>query len=100
MKYFLSALALTASFGLWMAFVASSQLAMVDQASAIETVSGAYSNPINRRLKQDRLDIGVSNPAKASGAQKGNFCDVGGFDRACKFQIAGLKVSPPLVLVN
>ncbi len=91
MKLFFISLAATASLGIWMVSVASSQLAWLDQASTIETVSGAYFNPVNRSLKQGRL---------GRVAAKSNFCNVGGFERACKPNISGLKVSPPLVLAN
>ncbi len=100
MKLFLSSIALTASVGVWMIVVASSQLALLDQARTVETVSGALSNPINRTLKRDRLDLSAVTPEKITGEKSGDFCSVGGFDRICKFKIAGLKVSPPLVLTH
>ncbi len=100
MKFFLASLAVTAAVGVWMISVASSQLALLDQVSTIETISDAYSNPINRSLKQDRLVTAAEKSVKTSARNAEGFCDVGGFERACKLQIAGLKVSPPLVLTN
>lgn len=100
MKFFLSSLAATVLVGIWMVVVASSQLAALDQLSKMETVSGAYSNPVNRSLKQDRLSSGKVSQVQTKVLRTGNLCSVGGFDRACKFQIAGLKISPPLVLTN
>jgi len=99
-KFFIFSLAASASLGLWMVSVASSQLALLDRAVTIETLSIEYSNPVNRRLKQDRLDIATTIPQKTTVRRKGNFCDIGGFDRACKMEIAGLKVSPPLIIAN
>jgi len=100
MKLFLFSLAATASLGLWMVSVASSQLALLDRAGTADTASIAYTNPVNRRLKQDRLDIATAVPLKTTVGRKGDFCDIGGFDRACKMEIAGLKVSPPSVITN
>jgi len=100
MKFFLASLAMTAAVGVWMVSVASSQLTLLDKVSTIETISDAYSNPINRSLKQDRLSTGTEKSVKSSARNADGFCDVGEFERACKSQIAGLKVSPPLVLTN
>jgi len=100
MRLFLSSLALTVTFGIWMIVVASSQLSVLDEINTIEKVSGAYSNPINRSLKTDRLNVGIKSALKLETAQSGSFCTVGGFERACKFRIAELKVSPPLLLTN
>ena len=98
MKLFLCSLAVTALVGVWMASVASSQLAILDQMEGGGRVTGALSNPINRTPKQDRLN--ADSPVNKMTGIKDNFCDAGGFDRACKIQIAGLKVSPPLTLAN
>jgi len=100
MKLFLFLIAATASLGIWMMSVASSQLVWLDQANTIEAVSGAYFNPINRNLKQGRLGLASATSVKMPAVQESNFCNVGGFERACKFKISGLKVSPPLVPPN
>ncbi len=101
MKIFLSSLTVSATAVLFMIVIASSHQGNPSQSNQLETISGTYSNPVNRTQKSDRRSPAKqAGEVKSTGALKGDYCSVGGFDRACKLRIADLKVSLPLIGTN
>ena len=100
MKIFLSSLAIAATFGIWMVVVASSQLALLDEATAFGKTSNSSLTPVTSYLKQDRLGFEKPGFVQTTSDQKSDLCSLGGLERACKFHVSDLKVSPPLVAVK